>query len=171
MDVEALQTQVAYLKAISILYLMHRYKPANFLGLLGWKYLSADVGQQIEYFLVAPYTEALFFFQSPANHPYHTQKMVGVSMSYKDIMEIGKLQVYFFHLTEYAITTSSIYHKHGTATTAQSEAGVIASRSMGIARTKHFNEVLACIQLFIPICLHLFSNPAAVRHGLSKHTR
>jgi len=53
---------------------------------------------------MTPYTKALLFFQGHANHPYHPQKMVGVSMSYKDIMEVNKLQVYFFHLIEYAIT-------------------------------------------------------------------
>jgi hypothetical protein len=109
--------------------------------------LSADVVQQIEHFSMTPYTKALLFFQGHANHPYHPQKMVGVSMSYKDIMEVNKLQVYFFHLIEYAVAASCIYHKHAATTAAQGEAGVIASHSMGIARTKHGDEVLICIQL------------------------
>jgi hypothetical protein len=147
MDVEALQTQVAHLKAVSILYLMHRDEVANFLNHLGWQYLKTDVSQQIEHFSMTPYTESLLFFQGRANHPYHPQKMIGVSMSNKDIMEIGKLQICFFHLIEYAVAASCIYHKHAATTAAQGEAGVIASHSMRIARTKHGDEVLVCIQL------------------------
>jgi hypothetical protein len=133
--------------------------------------LSADVVQQIEHFSMTPYTKAQLFFQGHANHPYHPQKMVGVSMSYKDIMEVNKLQVYFFHLIEYAIAASSIYQKHGTTTATQSEAGVIASHSVGIARPKQSDDVLICIHLLNSNLSVSIANPAAGRRGLSMRSR
>ena len=70
------------------------------------------------------------------NHPYGSQYVVGMRMSYEHIVYIGQCYPDFFQLRQYTVAASCVHQQHSLRCL-QDEAGVIASGNDGVSCAQH----------------------------------
>ena len=71
------------------------------------------------------------------NHPYHSQKMVGMFMRKKNIMNFCNRNIHFFKLSKNPISTSGINHKIFSLFILNNRTSIITFCNRSISRSKY----------------------------------
>ena len=88
--------------------------------------------------------------QSHAHHPHATQQMVSVGMGNKQVVDIFTPHTSTLQLSEHTIAPTGIHHQHCSIVAMQCEAGVVASGSKCVTRSKH-GDVVIVFQHFVKL--------------------
>src|SRR5574344_459663 len=103
-NVKALQLQVAHRKMVTVVQFMEYNTFLHVYQLLVSQKIIAEVSEQVEYLSVTPYIQfALEFTSGMAldEYPYHpddTQYMVGMTVGYKQIVDVAQGNVSLLQL-------------------------------------------------------------------------
>ena len=86
---------------------------------------------------MAPHIKPTVVFQGHSNNPHNAEKMIRVGVRYENVVNILNAQSGAFHLHEDSVSAAGVNEQDATVCVLQREAGIVASRAMGIARAKH----------------------------------
>ena len=141
MDVKTLQRETSCLEFVTIFKAVHRNKISNTICFFLRKNLAADVCQQIENFLVAPYAERVSKLKCHPHDPDTAQQMVRVSMGDEEVTDVLTPDSRLLQLGKNTITSTGI-NKQNTLLAMKREARVVASGGKCIASTEHGDVVV-----------------------------
>ena len=99
--------------------------------------LAADEVKKTQRLFMAPHTKPTAVFQGHSHNPYNAEKMIRMGVRYENVVDILNAKTSTLHLREDSVSAAGIHKHDATARILQREAGIVASRAMGIARAEH----------------------------------
>ena len=99
--------------------------------------VTADAVKKTQYLFMAPYIQSVSVFQRHAHDPYHAKEVVRMGVRYEDVVDTLFVQSRALQLCEDSVSAASVHEQSAAGPARNSEARVVASRAMGVARAEH----------------------------------